>query len=420
MELMRRGKKGLFTHKRPVPTRYREIEGRAYVWTALHTDARAEALQKARAIVFLQDAQWEAALAKQTVKASALYAELRTLAQAMGFAYLPEADVADLPDKEFLQRVEAGVAGTASECAAVLGAAEVPKLLLSGLFDAYAGFVADKIRKKDAQQLRKWRSPRLRAVTNLIGVIGDMPVQEITRQHALTFRAHWWSRMQSEGRSAATGNHDLGNLSSMVSEVCMKQGWDMANPFLRLWFEPDGERRPAFSAEWISSKILAPGALDNMSDEERAIFLVVVNTGARPSEIINLLPERIRLDANIPHIQIRAEGRTLKNKYSSRDVPLLGVSLEAMRAFPDGFPRYRTFGDWTDHATGHLRDSGLLESDKHTAYSLRHSISDRLLNSGCQDRVRKEIMGHKPEKMIYGEGSNLDTKLAALAPIALV
>lgn len=128
--------------------RYREIEGRSYVWTALRTDARAEALQKARATVFLQDAQWEAKLAKQTAKASALYAELRTLAQAMGFAYLPEDEVAALPDKEFLQRVEAGVAGDDTVCAAVLGAAEVPKLFLSGLFEAYAGFVADKIRKK--------------------------------------------------------------------------------------------------------------------------------------------------------------------------------------------------------------------------------------------------------------------------------
>ncbi|NRB19894.1 MAG: tyrosine-type recombinase/integrase [Rhodobacteraceae bacterium] len=382
----------------------------------MHTDERATALQKARAIVFLQDAQWEAKLANQTAKASALYSELKALAQAMGFAYLPEDEVAALPDKEFLQRVEAGVAGGDTVCAAVLGAAEVPKLLLSELFDAYAGFVADKIRKKDKEQLRKWRSPRLRAVTNLIGVIGDMPVQDITRQHALTFRAYWWGRIQSEGRSAATANHDLGNLSSMVSEVCLKNGWDMANPFLKLWFEPDGQRRPAFSAEWIGSKILAPGALDKMNDEARAILLVMVNTGARPSEIVNLLPKRIKLDANIPHIQIRPDLRQLKNKFSSRDVPLLGASLEAMRAYPNGFPRYRGKDGWTGIATDYLKGLGLLESNKHTAYSLRHSISDRLLNSGCQDRIRKEIMGHKPEKRFMAKAQILTPSMPRLRP----
>lgn len=247
-----------------------------------------------------------------------------------------------------------------------------------------------------------------------------MPVQDITRQHALTFRAYWWGRIQSEGRSAATANHDLGNLSSMVIEVCLTNGWDMANPFLKLWFEPDGQRRPAFSAEWIGSKILAPGALDKINDEARAILLVMENTGARPSEIVNLLPERIKIDANIPHIQIRPDLRQLKNKFSCRDVPLLGASLEAMRAYPEGSPRYRGKGGWSGIATDYLERWGLLEGDRHTAYSLRHSISDRLLNSGCQDRVRKEILGHRPEKMIYGEGSSLDIKLAALAPIALV
>ncbi|WP_426527883.1 hypothetical protein [Bradyrhizobium sp. McL0615] len=74
-----------------------------------------------------------------------------------------------------------------------------------------------------------------------------------------------------------------------------------------------------------------------MNAEERAAFLVMINTGARPSEIINLRREHIILDFSIPHIRVLPDDRVLKTKFSWRDIPLVGVSLEAIRQFPDGF-----------------------------------------------------------------------------------
>jgi integrase len=66
----------------------------------------------------------------------------------------------------------------------------------------------------------------------------------------------------------------------------------------------------------------------------------VLETGARPSEIINLSKARIVLDAEIPYIRIQAEGRLLKTDHSERDIPLVGLALEAMKRHPNGFPRY--------------------------------------------------------------------------------
>jgi integrase len=56
-----------------------------------------------------------------------------------------------------------------------------------------------------------------------------------------------------------------------------------------------------------------------------------LETGARPSEIINLSMARIVLDAEIPYIRIQAEGRLLKTDHSERDIPLVGLALEAMK-----------------------------------------------------------------------------------------
>ncbi|MEO9515208.1 MAG: integrase, partial [Paracoccaceae bacterium] len=107
------------------------------------------------------------------------------------------------------------------------------------------------------------------------------------------------------------------------------------------------------------------------------------------------------------------------NKNSKRVIPLVGVSLEAMRAFPNGFPTYRE-SDATLSATvsKYLRANGLMESDKHVMYSLRHSFEDRLLRAGVDDRVRRDLMGHSLDRERYGQGGGLAFKAKMLQRIA--
>ncbi|WP_035679505.1 tyrosine-type recombinase/integrase, partial [Bradyrhizobium liaoningense] len=185
--------------------------------------------------------------------------------------------------------------------------------------------------------------------------------------------------------------------------------------------EGEGSRpRPPFSAWWIVNKLLAPGALDAMNEEERAAFLVMINTGARPSEIINLRAAHIHLESNIPHIQVRPDERVLKTEFSWRDIPLVGISLEAMRQFPDGFPRYRDNGDaFSAVVSKYLADHGLRESERHTAYSLRHGFKDRLRETDATDELKDELMGHDTKKPKYGDGHGLHLKLKIIEKIAL-
>jgi len=66
---------------------------------------------------------------------------------------------------------------------------------------------------------------------------------------------------------------------------------------------------------------------------------VLIETGARLSEICGLRPEDIRLNHKVPHIHIRPEQkRELKTETSARDIPLVGVARIAMMAALDGFP----------------------------------------------------------------------------------
>ena len=85
MTIMRRGKKGLFTHKRHVPMRFRVVEPRDTIWTALHTDDKTAALEKAHKIEILQDARWEALLAGRGEEAKTHYTGLKQLAERRGY-----------------------------------------------------------------------------------------------------------------------------------------------------------------------------------------------------------------------------------------------------------------------------------------------------------------------------------------------
>lgn len=178
------------------------------------------------------------------------------------------------------------------------------------------------------------------------------------------------------------------------------------------------EKRPPFSTKWIVEKILAPGAFDGLNDAARCIALAMVNTGARPSEIANLKAQHIILNGPVPHIQIRPDGREVKSQRAKRDIPLVGVSLAAMQEFPKGFPRYQDNDNLSALLNQFMRNNGLAETDKHTAYSLRHSFQDRLTASGCNERMDRDLMGHRLGREEYGSGPNLEAKRDLLAAIS--
>lgn len=128
----------------------------------------------------------------------------------------------------------------------------------------------------------------------------------------------------------------------------------------------------------------------------------------------------MRCARRIPHLIVRSRlGRAIKNKNSKRMIPLVGVSLEVMREFPDGFPTYRdNDAGLSSTVNKYLRANGLMESDDHVVYSLRHSFEDRLLRAGVDDRVRRDLMGHSLNRERYGQGGGLAFKAEMLQRIA--
>lgn len=237
----------------------------------------------------------------------------------------------------------------------------------------------------------------------------------------LDFRDRWMDRIAAGDAQPDTANKDFQHIGNILRTVVKMKRLGIMLPLDGLSFKADKERtRPPFSDTWIREKLLAPGALDGLNREARCILLGMINTGYRPGEAAGLLPHHIRLDADVPHISIEPEGRQLKNKVSERVIPLVGVSLDAFKECPKGFPRYQE-SSATLSATVNkfLREKGLLPTEAHSLYSLRHSFEDRMLAAGIDDRVRRDLFGHTLGRERYGDGATLAHKFDLLQAIAL-
>lgn len=417
----------LYLYRR-VPKRYEAVENRKFIWISLHTDSPSTAKAK-ESVAWQQMVEaWEAKLAGDTSDAEQRFSAARDLAAARGFRYMRVDQVAKLPLEDLRDRFEA-VGGFKDQpgqpdmrdALALLGGAKEPPLTISKALEAYWPLSQDRRHGKSDDQIRRWQNPRLKAIKNLIGVIGDKPLADITGDDMLDFRQWWIERIEDEGLTPGSANKDLTHLGDVLKTVNRMKRLGLVLPLSDLALkEGDTKPRPPFSVAWIRDKLLAPSALDGMNAEARAILLVMVNTGCRPSELAALSSNTIHLDSNTPYISIEPEGRQIKTKHSRRVVPLLGVSLEALRAFPEGFPRYRTSSaSLSATVNKFLRENRLMESDQHTLYSLRHSFEDRMLAAGIDDRIRRDLFGHRLTRERYGDGASLEQKAALLQPVAL-
>ncbi|WP_375552331.1 DUF6538 domain-containing protein [Rhodophyticola porphyridii] len=411
MSIAKRG--STFHLRRRVPRRYSGVEPRETVWISLHTDSETVAHSKADRAWSQMIEAWEARLAGNSTDAETRYEAARDLAQARGFRYLDAGNVAKQPVEDVVERVEAIPAPANQpdpvEAAALLGTVPEPRITVTKALQLYWTLAREKTFGKSEDQLRRWQAPRKKAVKNFVAVIGDKEIANITRDDMLDFRQHWLDRIEAGEVTANSANKDLIHLGDVLKTVNTMKRLGLSLPLGELSFkEGEARTRPPFSEEWIAQRLLAPSALAGLNDEARGLLLGMINTGYRPSEGAALTADTIRLEGDIPHISIEPTGRQLKSQYARRVIPLVGVSLAAFKEFPEGFPRYRDSATLSATVNKFLRANGLLETPRHSFYSLRHSFEDRMLAAGIDDRIRRDLFGHRLDRERYGKGASLE------------
>lgn len=437
---------GIYFYRRRVPRVVADLDERQ---PTVRASLRTRDLAKARALrdgyERADDELWGALLCSDSAEAAKRRYEAAVLrVKALGFTYRTTMEIlqgetgAQILDR---LRVLLEHRPNSPETNAVLGVVERPSVRLSEAFKLYVDKIAaSELTNKSDEQRRSWLKVKNRALKNFIRLVGDKPIGEVTRADALKLYDLWADRIapaEEDGKrrrpthTASSGNRDIGNLRVLYRRYHEHLGVEnFVNPFDKLIFgeKHKGARtRPPFPTAWIAERILAPGALRALNDQARGIALAMIDTGARPSELANLPPERIVLDAPVPYIDIRTRADEdedgpceVKTLSSYRQIPLVGLALEVFQKHPQGFPRYRDRGNKLSAVLNkHFKVHELFPTPRHKIYSLRHSFEDRMKVGGVDAELRAILMGHTSERPKYGQGGSLEWQRDQLLKIVL-
>ncbi|WP_192182977.1 tyrosine-type recombinase/integrase [Mesorhizobium amorphae] len=372
------------------------------------------------------EAYWRRLGDGQSAEAALRFEAVRKRARSFGVAYRTNEELAAGPLDELMARIklllDKDAVEDAKDVSAVMGGEQRPALRLSGLVKEFETIEQQTLLAMSPNQVKKWRNPKTRAIANLIGVIGDKEIARLTRDDAVAFREWWQKRIVGGGLDIGTANKDIGHLSKMLRVVDLTYQLKLEPVFHQLRLSGAvAAQRAAFTAQFVQGEILAKGALDGLNEEARHLVYLIADTGLRLSEAANLTTETIHLDHEIPHVQVRPNGRRLKTDHSARDIPLVGCALEAIKLHPEGFPRYRDKAASLSALVNKvLTNKKLLPTSEHSLYSLRHTFEDRLTAVEAPEKVIASLMGHKWIRPKYGAGPSLAQKREWLQRIAFV
>lgn len=281
---------------------------------------------------------------------------------------------------------------------------------LSVVRDRYLG-------QHDSGQAKKFREDVTRAIEVVISSAGDRLVNTYTREHADSVV----ERLSAAGRRTSTVRRRLNTIVAVFNYAIEQMHLDFRNSFEKYKIKKEGKdavRRVPFTNSELRAIAFACREKD---DDIRHIVALLLDTGARLSEVVGLRTEDVVLDCEVPHLLIRVHeglGRTLKTASSTRSIPLIANALwGAQRSAGDGrrgrwlFPRYASDNDIRATAASGALNKWIRESlgVSKTVHSFRHSLRDRLREAEVPDEIKDVIggWGAKTVAQMYGSGASL-------------
>lgn len=318
--------RGHWYYQRMVPARFAHIDSRNRIRYSLHTTSL-ETARVRRDRLANADLEYWNALAIDAAEnlgvtmATFKVAEQRhRAAQARALAFGLEYKTAEILSQDaavdnrveqLLERIElidenTGKSGIPpkAETEAILGGVPDPVrpcVKISDAFALYLNEIAyDEQAKKSPKQQYSWEKTKRTSINYFIDLVGDIDMEEITREMATSYRSWWIERMvpgdeQLRPAKPNTANRHIGNMRRLYEDYFTHIGEEeRLNPFRKMFFKDNQDTKiPSFENDWVRDRILVPNLFDELNDELRLMIYVLIETGARTSEICNLQPENI-------------------------------------------------------------------------------------------------------------------------------
>ena len=261
-----------------------------------------------------------------------------------------------------------------------------------------------------------------RNVGYVIDHLGDRPIDTYSTLDAASFR-DW---LVERDLSPSSISRIFSTVRAVINLTIKENGLNCINGFAKTFLPTnDKEKRPPIPQDELRN--IQKTCLD-MSDERRLLIALISDTGMRLSEALGLVWEDVCLDHQYPHVSLVPHPwRPLKTSGSKRLVPLVGVSLEAIKTMHrQGVSHPFLFKSYTNETkcNGNSASAALNKwmkghTEKGVVHSFRHSLRDRLREAGVDREIIDQLGGWSVSNVgeSYGAGHSLGKKYEAMERI---
>lgn len=281
----------------------------------------------------------------------------------------------------------------------------------------YEAFKAERGDDKTPSTVKNWES----CTRVIVGHLADADMATHTRATFTSLKESLLTDTSTTGalRKPSSVNKILTHASTVM-------GWAVATGLIDRNFSTQltitkgaESERTAFSAEHLTT--LQAWAVGNLGEDWRASALALgIATGARIGEVHQLTGADIRKVDCQWLVDINDnDGKTLKNSFSRRVVPLVGIPEDhlAQLAATNGRLFRRSSSGFTQLLNQMIRDLlGTQTGEGLSFHSLRHSLASDLKAAAVHVGIAQSILGHSSGAIAFDRyGANATASLNLMA-----
>ena len=275
---------------------------------------------------------------------------------------------------------------------------------------------------KGVGRLKTFHRAAMRNAQVVMDILGDRPISEYSTLEAGKVR----DALIGRGLAVLSVRRSFTTIKAIINLAIAEHGLDIPNPFSAIYMpEADSKKRVSIPVNTIRQ---IQRSCIKHDDDIRWLVALISDTGMRLAEAAGLHLDDLKLDEDIPCVDIKPHPwRSLKTKGSQRQVPLVGASLWAAQRIKANTSSCFAFDRYTDNSRCNANSaSNALNKwmqanfrDDIVMHGFRHAMRDRLRAVSCPSEMIDQIGGWSSGKVGegYGEGYLLSAKMLYLRSI---
>ena len=356
-------KRGFYYFSRRVPKEVQHCHGKQRIVLALNTRSRAKALRHSQMICQRLDEKW-----------------LPMRLDAMGLGNVLANDVS--------------------------------KLAAPNLSEA----VQTYLQLKGIGRPKTFHRAAMRNAQVVMDILGNRPISEYSTLEAGKVR----DALIGRGLAVLSVRRSFTTIKAIINLAIAEHGLNIRNPFSAIYMpEADSKKRVSIPVNTIRQ---IQRSCIKHDDDIRWLVALISDTGMRLAEAAGLHLDDLKLDEDIPCVDIKPHPwRSLKTKGSQRQVPLVGASLWAAQRIKANTSSCFAFDRYTDNSRCNANSaSNALNKwmqanfrDDIVMHGFRHAMRDRLRAVSCPSEMIDQIGGWSSGKIGEGYGEGFDLRSVA-------